>query len=402
MTRLSAFWFVYMAGLGLVYPFQAVWYQESAGLTGWQLGLVLALRPIMGIAGQPFFGRVADRSGQRARTLAFVLTGAGIAYFALPWAPDIWALVAVAAVAAFFGTSVMPLGTSVSMAALGSEASQRFGSVRVWGTVGYAIVLFAFPRLLDVWREREGVVEASGEPGLGAIFMGMAVFCLLAAAVVARVPITGQAASRSQRGDVALLLRHRPYRVLLVITFLGHGLLQGPIQFFPLLVAERGGDLTDVSNLWLPMLAMETLLVAYSSRGAARFGPKRLICAGIAADGLRWILTLLAPTLGWMILPQLLHGVVIAGFLIGTALYVEQVTPDRLRSTGQAGLAMVGVSCATAFSNLWVGLFVDLWGIQAAFWVGGAGGMLLGAAALVWLPRPQKMTQVPEGPDDMV
>ncbi len=395
MTRLSAFWFVYMAGLGLVYPFQAVWYQDSAGLTGWQLGMVLALRPIMGIVGQPLFGRIADRSGRRALTLAVVLAGAGVAYFVLPWAPGIWAVVGVAAVAAFFGTSVMSLGTSVSMAALGSQASQRFGSVRVWGTVGYAIVLFAFPRLLGAWRDREGLTDATGEPGLGAIFMGMAVFCLLAAVVVARVPIAGQAAAKSRRGDVALLLKHRPYIALLVVTFLGHGLLQGPIQFFPLLVAERGGGLTDVSNLWLPMLGMETLLVAYSSRGADRFGPKALIGVGIAADGLRWVLTLLAPTLGWMIFPQFLHGVVIAGFLIGTALYVEQVTPDRLRSTGQAGLAMVGVSCATAFSNLWVGLSVDLWGIKAPFWVGGVGAMTLGVLALLWLPKPQKMAELP-------
>ena len=150
MTRLAGFWFVYMAGLGLVYPFQAVWYQEGAGLTGWQLGMVLALRPIVGIVGQPFFGRLADRTGARALTLAGVLGCGAVAYLALPWAPGVAAIVGVAAVAAFFGTSVMPLGLSVTMAALGERASERFGSVRMWGTVGYAVALFAFPRLLDL------------------------------------------------------------------------------------------------------------------------------------------------------------------------------------------------------------------------------------------------------------
>ena len=142
--RLPAFWFFYMAGLGLVYPFQAVWFQQSAGLTGAQLGVVLALRPIMGIIGQPLWGRVADRTGARARVLSVVLGGAALAYLALPWMESAIAIAAVFTLASFFGTSVMPLGTSVSMAALGDLASLRFGRIRVWGTVGYLVLWFPF------------------------------------------------------------------------------------------------------------------------------------------------------------------------------------------------------------------------------------------------------------------
>ena len=395
--RLPAFWFLYMAGLGLVYPFQAIWFQQSAGLTGTQLGFVLALRPIMGIVAQPFWGRLADRTGARSRVLAGVLVCAALAYTALPWLDGVIAIALVFALASIFGTSVMPLGTSVSMASLGDQASARFGRVRAWGTVGYLLLLVSFPRLLEVWRERQGLADAPGEPGLGGLFLGMALFCTLAALVVGSASIRGSSAARSRAGDVKLLLRHAPYRRVLIFMFLGQVMLTGPIQFFPLLVAERGGNLTDVSNLWIAMLLVEIVLVYFSSQAADRFGAKALIVVGIAADGLRWILTLLAPSLFWMIWPQLLHGLVIAGLLIGSALYVEQVVPDRLRSTGQAGLAMVGISCASAFSNLGTGFLFDRLGAEAPFLLGGTGAVLLAVFAIWGLPKPQRMPELPEG-----
>ncbi len=383
-----------MAGLGLVYPFQAVWFQESAGLSGAELGMVLALRPVMALLGQPIWGRLADRTGARAQILAGVLLCAAIAYSVLPWMNSVVTIALVFGCASFFGTSIMPLGTSVSMAALGERASERFGGVRVWGTVGYLIFLFSFPRLLELWREREGLLDAAGEPGLGpGLFVGLAIVSVLAAAAVGGVRIQGSAAARSRAGDVRLLLRHRPYRRILLFGFLAQAMLAGPIQFFSILVGERGGTLTDVSDLWVPMLLVEIVLVFLSSQATRRFGAKALIAVGIGADGLRWLLTLLAPSLFWMIWPQLLHGVVIAGLIIGSAHYVEQVVPDRLRSTGQAGFAMVGISCATAFSNLGTGFLADAYGIEAPFLVGGTGAVLLAIVAIWGLPKPQRMAE---------
>lgn len=170
-------------------------------------------------------------------------------------------------------------------------------------------------------------------------------------------------------------------------------MLAGPISFFSLLVEDRGGDLTHVSNLWVPMLLAEIVLVFLSGSATRRFGAKALIALGIGADGLRWLLTLLAPDLVWMAVPQLLHGVVIAGLIIGSAHYVEQVVPERLRSTGQAGFAMIGISCGTAFSNLGTGLLSDTYGIEAPYLVGGVGAVVLAFIAIWGLPKPQKMVE---------
>ncbi len=63
---------------------------------------------------------------------------------------------------------------------------------------------------------------------------------------------------------------------------------------------------------------------------------------------------------------QLLHGVVVAGLFVGSALYVESVVPERLRSTGQGLLAMIGFSCAGVFSNVCGGLLLEHFGAERA------------------------------------
>ena len=59
---------------------------------------------------------------------------------------------------------------------------------------------------------------------------------------------------------------------------------------------------------------------------------------------------------------QLLHGVVVAGLVIGAPLYVEQCVPQQLRSTGQTSLTMLGFGLGGIVSNLATGWLVDVYG----------------------------------------
>ncbi|MEE9185938.1 MAG: MFS transporter, partial [Candidatus Binatia bacterium] len=64
---LALFWFIYMGALGIFFPYYSLYLRENAGLSGSQVGLVLAIIPLVGIVAQPFWGQVADRTGERSR-----------------------------------------------------------------------------------------------------------------------------------------------------------------------------------------------------------------------------------------------------------------------------------------------------------------------------------------------
>ena len=60
----------------MFFPFYSLYLAENAGLSGSQVGLVLAALPAVGIVAQPFWGQVADRTGSRARVLMLLTAGA--------------------------------------------------------------------------------------------------------------------------------------------------------------------------------------------------------------------------------------------------------------------------------------------------------------------------------------
>ena len=264
--------------------------------------------------------------------------------------------------------------------------------MRVWGTVGYLLLVAGFPPLLHASQRALGRPPEVGvsEPGLASIYPIAALFCLAAAGLALGASRGGSAPERAARGELRRLLRHRPYRRALVYAFLAWGLLQAPILLFPVYVRDRGGDLDTLSRMWLPMLALEIPLVLYSGAALHRIGSRGLVTIGALADGLRWTICALTSDLRVVFAAQLLHGLSIAGLAVGIQLYVESVVPERLRASGQGVLAMLGPSVGGIVSSAGAGLLLEHFGSRAPCLVGGLGALTLGAATYLLLPEPRR------------
>ena len=205
--------------------------------------------------------------------------------------------------------------------------------------------------------------------------------------------VRSAAVHRAGRGEWRVLLHSSPLRRLLAFSIGAYIFLQGPMQLFPLFVRERGGDLTTVGHMWIVMLLLEIPLVALSGAGLRRLGPRGLLAAGVLAGGVRWLVCALSDDLAVLYPIQLLHGVVVAGLLLGAPLYLELIVPERLRSTGQGLLATAGVGLGGILSNASCGWLIDHIGIDLTYAIGGIGGIALGAAVPWILPQPHVPTQ---------
>ena len=125
-------WFFCLGGLGIWFPFYTLYLKENAGLSGTQVGLVMATLPLVGILGQPFWGQVADRTGSRTRLLSLLALCAAAGYAALTLPESFAGFVVATAALALFSTSLIPSCVSVTLA-LGREGGVRaFGRTRVW------------------------------------------------------------------------------------------------------------------------------------------------------------------------------------------------------------------------------------------------------------------------------
>ena len=387
-VTMSVAWFFCLGGLGVFFPFFSLYLHENAGLSGSEVGWVMAVTPLVGIAAQPLWGNVADRTGSRTRVLMLLCLGSAVGYGSLAFASGFTALLLWTAVMACFWSATLPTAVAVTLGLVRDASRHAFGLVRVWGTVGFLVMVVAFPSLLEWYQDRRGLAatDAISEPGLELMFPVTAAAVLVAAVVASLIPRSEAMEVRAPRGDWRRLVRHGPFVRILFFTLGAFLCLRGPMAVFPIFVSQHGGSLDSVSQMWIPMLLTEIPLIALSGATLARFGPRGLLAMGVIAGGARWTICSFAPDLSWVFAVQVLHGVVIAGLVVGAPLYVEAVVPERLRATGQGIMAMLGISVGGATSNLLAGHLLERFGPDAPYLAGGLGAIALGLLVPVILP----------------
>jgi PPP family 3-phenylpropionic acid transporter len=397
---ISLVWLFALGGLGLFFPFFSMYLDENVGLTGSEIGGVMAMIPAIGIFAQPLWGVVADRSGLRARMLAVLCLGAGACYMLLFAADGFGAILAGTALLALFAAAIVPSAVAVTLALTAGGGPHGFGRVRVWGTIGFLLLVATFPRALRLLGFEDGAfgsAAGASEPGLGLLLPITGALTIAAGLAALRLPRTTALSLQAAEGDWLTLLRHPPYIRVLAFAMLGYFFLQGPMGMFALYVRAHGGSAESVSAMWILMLLVEIPLIALSGQTLARVGARGLLAIGVLAGGVRWIVCGFTSDLQWVYLVSLLHGVTVTGLVIGAPLYVEAVVPERLRATGQGILAMVGVSIGGISSNLGTGWLIEHVGPDAPYVVGGFGALALVALLPLLLPHPHELE--PESPE---
>jgi len=380
------FWFLALGPMGLLLPYFALYLDEYAGLPGSEIGAVFAVVPVVGVLAQPFWGALADRSGRRPAVLVALNVGSGATYLWLWVCDGFWEILAATAGVAAFTRAIIPIALSVTLPALEARP-EIFGRVRACGTLGFLTAVVGFPALLDRWG---GAGFATSADALRWLFPVAATWAGLASLAALALPGDGATVTRAQRGEWRALLGNRKFLRLLAVGFGAFLFLTAPMELFPLLVTRgRGGDLDAVSTLWLIMLIPEMGLLLFF-RTVDRIGARALMVIGVAAGGLRWLLSGALDAAFWLYATQALHAVVVIGLMIGGPLYIHAVVPTQLRSTAQSLHGAVAIGLGGAVSSLAGGRLLELGGTAAPFVAGGVGALLLALGLPFWLPSPTR------------
>ena len=384
MFALALYWFLYFAALGIFLPFFGLYLSETAGLSATEVGTVVTMSPLVALVGPAAWGHVADRSTSRVRVLTIATVGAAATCAALGALSGFWQLAAGAAAFAAFSSAVIPLTVSITLAALGDDAIDRFGRIRVWGTIGFLVPVVGFPPL----------ARALGpSPGLVAMFPIAAAIILASALIAPFLPDERAVSTVARSGEWREVVDrgHRgPFVRVLLYLFASFLCLQGPMSLFPVYLRARGHGIETLGHMWILMLLVEIPLIAFSGVGLRRLGPRGLIAGGVAAGAVRWLVCGLVEHPAAIEAAQLLHGVTVAGVGIGASLYIEASVPPRFRATAQGLGSMAGAGVGSMVSNVVAGWMIDVAGPTAPFRVGGAGALVLALAVPLVLPPPSR------------
>ncbi|WP_158602426.1 MFS transporter [Cohnella endophytica] len=324
IARLKGFNFFYFALFALFISFLPV-YSAGVGVSGTRIGIILGFGSLISIFAQPLWGMVSDKNRTIKKVLLLLLTASMLVGTLLYRADTVWSLVVLVAL-----MNVFYLPTDSLVESLNFQTSQRekvgYGSVRMFGALGYACVSLTAGFALKQW----------GMSSLSWIFLGMGAIALILAFGLSDV----QASSSSRASFVQLKSffgqSHTwAFFLVVLIVAIPHKMND---TFIGLYMEQLGGDVRSTGMSWFIMTLTETVMFAVSSRliKSGKEAQWMTVAAGLYA--LRFLLSSLIGSPYGLVALQVFQGFTFVIFYVGAMQYLYRIVPEQWKSTGQTVL----------------------------------------------------------------
>jgi PPP family 3-phenylpropionic acid transporter len=324
------------------------------------------------------WGALSDHTGERVRLLRLSAAIALLASLGLWWDGGAW-WIGLVLLVLFTHTSSMMSLTEAAMAHLVAGDWGRYGRVRLWGSAGFMLTVFA----AGAWFEGHGMRDF---PAWTAVTLGGVLLCTWWLPDVREKHAHEQAVKE----PIAPVLREPAVRWFFASLFfhvMAHFAIYG---FLSLYLDALGYSKAMIGTLWAVSVLVEIAWFFAQGRLIGRLRMTQWLVVGGAAAVLRMALT--AGLGGWlaaMFIAQALHALTFASHHTACIAMLTQHFPGRLRGRGQALFTVIGYGLGGVLGVLAGGALVSWLGYQAMFGVA-TGLALLGTLCAVRASRCER------------
>jgi MFS transporter, PPP family, 3-phenylpropionic acid transporter len=382
-TRLGLFYAASFLVVGIQLPFWPVWL-AGRGLDAPQIAFVFAAAIWAKIVATPALGALADRLGRRRAVMVALAAAACAAYAALWPAAGWWPLVALNVAAGVAQSALMPLGDSITLAAIRDERLD-YGRIRVWGSVSFIAAAAGSGVALSV-------VPNAGSGGNAVLALVLAASAVLFA-VCLGLPSSGRAATPIRARWAALGQLAGDHRFWLLVG--SAAALQASHQLYYGFgsLYWRGLGFSDpaIGVLWAEGVAAEIVLFWYSAPLVVRLGPLGLMALGGAAGIVRWSLMGFVPGIGGAAALQLLHALTFGASHLGAMHFMARRVPPDAAASAQSLYAALSAGLGSGLVMLAAGALYATFGGYAFPFM--APLSAAGLCGVLWLRRQEGRAQ---------
>jgi DHA1 family multidrug resistance protein-like MFS transporter len=384
---------VVMLGFGMVMPIMP-FYIESLGASATELGMLVAISPLIQLVAAPLWGGVSDRRGRKP-VLIVGLLGYGISMVLFGLATELWMLFVARGVGALLSAATMP--TTMAYVSDSTSEEERGGGIGVLGAaMGLGMVLGpALGGLL--------ATESLSTP----FFLTAAVCFITLILVLVLLPESLPPEARRQvvareglQGRLRGLRRavSGPMAVLLFMAFLvsfGLTCFQAIFGYYAL---KQYGYGTEEVGWILTVVGLVGAVTQGALTGplTKRWGEARLIKATLLASAVTFLLLIVANSLVTVLIATAL-------FTLPNALLRPAVISLTSKHAGDKQGTAMGLnnsfnSLGRVVGPIWAGFAFDL--NYDLPYLSGAAIMLAGfVISLVWVvPTPSAVPDAPKAP----
>ena len=352
----SGYWWSF-AAIGALTPFIAPYY-EQLGFSGARIGVLVALPAVAVAFLAPVWGAVSDSLSLHRLVLRVALLLTALASLALTQAASFAPMLALVALLAFFNAPVPSLMDSYGVA-ISERSGKSYGSLRVWGSLGYMASVFVLGRLM-------------GEDVTRLFLVAYAAFLLLACLSTLGLPrLAGQAAGPLW-GSVRAVARNRPLLALLLTTYLISSGAAAMYNYLGIHLGRLGAGSELLGDAFALSAASELPVLFFGARLLARLGASRLMGLAIAVFVVRLAAYGALPSPVWVLPVQLLHGLSFGAFLMASVTLVHGLSGRGLAATAQGLLTSMSFGFGSITGSLVGGVLLDRIGTVGLFRVAAA------------------------------
>ena len=372
--RLSGFYFAYFLMLGAFAPFFGL-YLKDLGFSSLEIGVLLAIVPVVRTALPTVWGWIADHYGHRRALIRFTSVAAALVCAGLLAGTSFGWLFAVLLLLNVFWCAALPLVEATTFGLLKGRLGD-YGRIRVWGSVSFVLAVLALGPALD--RAGVGILPA--------------VLVVLFAAVAASawlLPADEAPAHHEEHASLGRILRRPEVAALFVACFL-MSLAHGPYNsFYSIHLVDLGYSKTAVSWLWTISVVAEIGVFLWMPHLLRRVSIASVIALSLACAVVRFLL------IGWLaqvpaalVVAQLLHAATFGAHHAAALAAIHHFFRGRFQARGQGLYTALGFGAGGAAGAVLSGWLWDHVGAGLTFTFAAAAALVALVIVLARLRLP--------------
>jgi len=296
-----AYYFTFFGGYGFILPFINLYY-VSVGLSGKQIGTMASVNAVLGLVASPLWVSLARRTHQPRRMMQFGLAMMSLGYVLIGQQTAFWPILGLILFQTLTAVGVVPLSDSMAVSAA-QEGNTGYGSIRVWASFSWIMVVLAAGWLIEHFGYRLG-------------FFGTCVGMTIAAGILflirphhfaARLP--GDQPRARLRDAVQRVLKDKPLLALAValifVTFMNSGVQ----QFENVFLSQMGASKQLISVAGILSAIVELPFMLFADRILHRYGAHRLVMIAFGMNLIFRLTVLSFPAIATIMVVRFIGGI---------------------------------------------------------------------------------------------
>jgi PPP family 3-phenylpropionic acid transporter len=338
---------VYFSVLAIFLSFLPV-YLSSQNISPAQIGMMMGIGSFIGILSQPFWGMISDKYKTIRKVILFTLGISVVVGAVLFQAAGAFPLFLLVGLMYFFLLPTDSLTESLNYR-LSEMYGIPFGSVRMFGAVGYAAT-----SLLVGY-----VAEELGMGSLAHLFVGYALLAFFVCFALPDAPAVSKPISFVELRRFFTYRRTIWFFLLVLLAATPH---RTNDNFLGVFIQSLGGSAGMVGQAWFLAAVSEAVFFALSGWWLRKGAEIKLITIASAIYAVRYFLCCWITDPQWVVWLQLLQGMTFAVFYSAAIQYLYAIIPEEWRATGQTVLAVIFFGISGIVGSLVGGWLFDTYG----------------------------------------